>query len=32
VQILGWEKSDVAMHVIMESIERYDRTFLQHGP
>ena len=32
VQILGWEKSDVAMHVIMESIERYDRTYLQHGP
>jgi inorganic pyrophosphatase len=32
VQILGWEKSDVAMKVIMESIERYDNTFLQHGP
>ena len=32
VQILGWEKSDVAMQVIVESIDRYDRTYLQHGP
>lgn len=32
VQILGWEKSDVAMQVITESIERYERTYLQHGP
>jgi inorganic pyrophosphatase len=32
VQILGWEKSEVAMQVIMASIERYDRTYLQHGP
>ena len=32
VQILGWEKSDVAMQVISGSIERYDRKYLQHGP
>ena len=32
VQILGWEKSDVAMQVIMESIARYERTYLHHGP
>jgi inorganic pyrophosphatase len=32
VQILGWEKSDVAMQVISQSIERYQRTYLQHGP
>ena len=32
VHILGWEKSEVAMRVISESIERYDRTFLAHGP
>jgi inorganic pyrophosphatase len=32
VQILGWEKSDVAMQVISQSIERYQRTYLQPGP
>jgi inorganic pyrophosphatase len=32
VQILGWEKSDVAMRVIRESIELYDRTYLTVGP
>jgi len=32
VQITGWEKSDVAMRVIVESIERYDATFLRIGP
>ena len=32
VHILGWEKSEVAMRVITESIERYSRSFLVHGP
>jgi inorganic pyrophosphatase len=32
VQIIGWEKSDVAMRVISESIERYDAAFLSLGP
>ena len=32
VQITGWEKSDVAMRVINESIERYDNTYLKVGP
>jgi inorganic pyrophosphatase len=32
VQILGWEKSDVAMRVISESIDRYDAAFLSLGP
>ena len=32
VQIIGWEKSDVAMRVIVESIARYDATFLRIGP
>jgi inorganic pyrophosphatase len=32
VHILGWEKSEVAMRVINESIERYSRSYLVHGP
>ena len=32
VQIIGWEKSDVAMRVIGESIERYDAAYLSLGP
>jgi len=32
VQIQGWEKSDVAMRVITESIHRYDDAFLSLGP
>ena len=32
MQILGWEKSDVAMQVIMDSIERYRHTYLEAGP
>ena len=32
VQILGWEKSDVAMRIIGESIELYDRKYLTAGP
>src|SRR5215210_4687582 len=32
VQILGWEKSEVAMAMINVSIERYTRTYLEVGP
>ena len=32
IQILGWEKSDVAMTVIKESIDRYSATYLMQGP
>ena len=32
MQIKGWEKSDVAMQVIMESIARYEATYLAEGP
>jgi inorganic pyrophosphatase len=32
VQITGWEKSDVAMRVILECITRYDDTYLRVGP
>jgi inorganic pyrophosphatase len=32
VQVLGWEKSDVAMQVINESIARYTETYLTVGP
>jgi len=32
VQIIGWEKSVVAMEVIAESIKRYGRAFLTVGP
>ena len=27
VEIMGWEKSDVAMRVISESMSRYDATY-----
>ncbi|HUF25630.1 MAG TPA: inorganic diphosphatase [Gemmatimonadaceae bacterium] len=29
VEILGWEKSEAAIRVIAESIERYDRTYVR---
>jgi inorganic pyrophosphatase len=32
VQIVGWEKSDRAMRVIMESIQRYDDAYMTVGP
>jgi inorganic pyrophosphatase len=32
VQILGWEKSEVAMRVILESIDRYDKEYMRLGP
>jgi inorganic pyrophosphatase len=32
VQMLGWEKSEVAMRVIVASIERYAETYLRAGP
>ena len=32
VQILGWEKSEVAMAMINISIDRYTRTYLEVGP
>ncbi len=32
VQILGWEKSDAAMRLIVESIERYEKKYLSVGP
>ena len=32
VQIVGWEKSEQAMRVIMESIKRYDAAYLEVGP
>jgi len=32
VQILGWEKGEVAMRIIEESIARYDEKYLSHGP
>jgi len=32
VQILGWEKSEVAMALIRESIELYDTTYRALGP
>ena len=32
MQIVGWEKSEVAMQVIMESITRYADKFLNEGP
>ncbi len=31
VQIIGWEKSDVAMKLIIESMELYNRTFMTAG-
>jgi inorganic pyrophosphatase len=32
VQIVGWEKSLVAMQTIADSIRRYDETYLAVGP
>ena len=32
VHIAGWEKSEVAMRLITESIARYDSTYLRVGP
>lgn len=32
VQVLGWEKSESAMEVVMDSIRRYDETYLRVGP
>lgn len=32
IQIVGWEKSEVAMQVIRESIDRYAATYLTQGP
>ena len=32
VQIDGWKKSDEAAKVIMDSIARYDATYLRLGP
>ena len=32
VEIVGWEKSEVAMHVINDSIKRYDEKYFRVGP
>jgi inorganic pyrophosphatase len=32
MQIVGWEKSEVAMRVIVESIARYATAYLTAGP
>lgn len=32
VQTLGWEKSEVAMQIIMDSIRRYEEAYLNIGP
>ena len=32
VKIVGWEKSEVAMEVINDSIKRYDEKYFQVGP
>jgi inorganic pyrophosphatase len=32
VEIVGWEKSEVAMAVIQDSIERYEEKYLRLGP
>ena len=32
VQVVGWDKSEVAMQLIVESIERYRATYLAVGP
>ena len=32
MQILGWEKSEIAMRIIQESIARYDEKYLHVGP
>lgn len=32
MQVVGWEKSEVAMRVVVECIERYAREYLAAGP
>ncbi len=32
VEIIGWEKSEVAIKVILESMARYEETYLRLGP
>ena len=32
VEILGWEKSDVAMALVVESMQRYEEKYLKVGP
>jgi inorganic pyrophosphatase len=32
VEIIGWEKSDVAMALILESMQRYDDKYVNVGP
>jgi inorganic pyrophosphatase len=32
VQTLGWEKSEVAMQIVVDSIRRYEDTYLRVGP
>jgi inorganic pyrophosphatase len=32
VEILGWEKSDVAMALVLESMQRYEEKYLKVGP
>jgi len=32
VEIVGWEKSEVAIKVILESMARYEETYLRLGP
>jgi inorganic pyrophosphatase len=32
VEIIGWEKSEVAIKVILESMARYEETYLRVGP
>jgi inorganic pyrophosphatase len=32
VQILGWEKSEVAMALIMTSVDRYAKAYMEVGP
>jgi inorganic pyrophosphatase len=32
VEIVGWEKSESAMRIVMDSIERYERTYMEVGP
>ncbi len=32
MQVLGWEKSEVAMQVILDSIRRYEDAYLRVGP
>jgi len=32
VEIIGWEKSEVAMQVISDSVRRYEEKYLRVGP